>query len=175
MSQENVELTRQAYDALNRRDLDAFLVTMDTDVDAVSLLVAMEGDYHGHAGIRRWWESLLNAFPDFAIEVVEVRDLGDVALATLRTRGHGSDTDTPFEMPLWQLVRCCFTREFRHSPARRDRDRSAVSLSHDSSSDGSLAWKGGSEQREGRCLRARGGAQVARRVSRVWSASRWRR
>jgi ketosteroid isomerase-like protein len=105
ISKQNVELTRQAYDALNRRDLDAFLATMDTDVDAVSLLVAMEGDYHGHAGIRRWWESLLNAFPDFAIEVVEVRDLGDVALATLRTRGHGSDTDTPFEMPLWQLVR----------------------------------------------------------------------
>ena len=105
MSEENVEVTRQAYDALNRRDLDAFLATMDADVDAVSLLVAMEGDYHGHAGIRRWWESLLNAFPDFAIEVVDVRDLGDLVLSTLHARGHGSDTDTPFEMPLWQLVR----------------------------------------------------------------------
>jgi hypothetical protein len=36
---------------------------MDADVEAVSQLVAMEGDYHGHAGIRRWWESLLDAFP----------------------------------------------------------------------------------------------------------------
>ena len=40
------------------------------------MLVAMEGDYHGHAGTRRFWESLLDGFPDFAIEVVEVRDFG---------------------------------------------------------------------------------------------------
>jgi ketosteroid isomerase-like protein len=105
MSQEHVELAHQAYDALNRRDLDAFLALMDADVEAASLLVAIEGGYHGHAGIRRWWESLLDAFPDFAVEIVEVRDVGDLTLATVRTSGHGSDTDTPFEMPLWQVIR----------------------------------------------------------------------
>ena len=108
MSQANVELTRQAYDAFNRRDFDAFLTTMDADVEAVSLLVAMEGDYHGHAGIRRWWHDLFDVFSDFAVEVVEVRDLGDVCFSTLRTHGHGSDTDTPFEMSLWMVLR------FRH-------------------------------------------------------------
>jgi ketosteroid isomerase-like protein len=50
-------------------------------------------------------ENLLDVFPDFAVEVVEVRDLGDLTLMTVRTRGHGSDTDTPFEMPLWQVIR----------------------------------------------------------------------
>jgi len=74
-------------------------------VEAVSLLAGMEGDYYGHAGTRRWWENLLDAFPDFAIEVVDVRDLGDEMLMTYRARGHGSDTDAPFEMPLRQVVR----------------------------------------------------------------------
>jgi len=31
MSQENVELSRRAVDAFNRRDLDAFLALMDPD------------------------------------------------------------------------------------------------------------------------------------------------
>jgi ketosteroid isomerase-like protein len=90
MSQENVDLTHQAYDAVNRRDLGALLRLMDADVEAVPALVRMEGDYHGRAGIRRWWENLLDVFPDFVIEVGEVRDLGDLALGTLRIRGHGA-------------------------------------------------------------------------------------
>jgi ketosteroid isomerase-like protein len=105
MSQENAELHHRAIDAVNRRDLDALLELMDADVEAVSLLAGIEGGYHGHAGIRRWWENLLDAFPDFIAEVVEVRDLGDETLMTYRARGHGSDTDAPFEMPLWQVVR----------------------------------------------------------------------
>jgi|ERR671911_1620284 ketosteroid isomerase-like protein len=105
MSRQNVELTHHAYDAVNRRDRDVFLTLMDADVEAVSILVGMEGDYHGHAGIRRWWESLLDVFPDFAIEVIEVRDFGDWTLGTLRIRGHGADSDTPVDMSLWQVAR----------------------------------------------------------------------
>jgi ketosteroid isomerase-like protein len=101
MSQENVALAHQVYDAFNRRDWGAFVELMDPDVEAVSLLVAIEGDYHGHAGIRRWWQSLFDIFPDYTVEVVEVRDLGDLTLAALRLRGHGAGSDTPLEMTLW--------------------------------------------------------------------------
>ena len=59
MSQENVELAQQAFDDFNRRDMGAFLALMDADVEAVSRLVAMEGGYHGHDGIRHWWQNLL--------------------------------------------------------------------------------------------------------------------
>ena len=101
MTQENVELFHQAYDAVNRRDLDAFVSLMDADVEAVPILSGMEGDYHGRAGIRRWWENLLDVFPDFATEAVEVRDLGDVTLARLRVHGHGANSDAPLDAPLW--------------------------------------------------------------------------
>lgn len=104
MSQENVELAQQAFDAFNRRDLGAFLVLMDADVEAGSRLVAMEGGYHGHDGIRQWWQNLLDAIPDYTLETVEARELGDLTLTTLRTRGHGADSDTPVEDTVWVVV-----------------------------------------------------------------------
>ncbi len=75
MSQENVELVHRAIDAVNRRDLAALLAVMDDDVEAAPLMAAMEGGYRGHDGIRRWWENLHDVWPDFSIEVLEVRDL----------------------------------------------------------------------------------------------------
>ena len=105
MSQENVELHYRTLDAVNRRDLGALLALMDDGVEAVPLIAAMEGGYHGHDGIRRWWANLLDAFPDFAIEIVEVRDVGDVTVMAVRIRGHGADSDTPVEQMIWHAVR----------------------------------------------------------------------
>ena len=105
MSRENVEAFNRVVAAFNRRDLGAVLEIMDADVEAVPLLVGMEGDYRGHAGMRRWWESLHDVFPDFAAEVVEVSDLGEVSLATLRYRAHVTGSDTPVEAPLWMVAR----------------------------------------------------------------------
>ena len=104
MSQENVELAQQAFDAFNRRDMGAFLALMDADAEAESRLVAMAGGYHGHDGIRHWWQSLLDAFPDYTVETVEGREHGNLTLTTLRSRGHGADSDTPFVDTVWVVV-----------------------------------------------------------------------
>ena len=48
-------------------------------------------------------EGLIDAMPDVAVEVVEVRDLGRLTLAALRLRSHGA-SDTPTDMPLWLLA-----------------------------------------------------------------------
>jgi ketosteroid isomerase-like protein len=106
MSLENVELARRVYDAINRRDLDAFLALMDEDVKAHSRLAAMEGGvYRGHEGSRRWWHDLLEMIPDYTIEVEELRDLGDVTLARFRARGHGAASNAPVVDAQWQPVR----------------------------------------------------------------------
>jgi ketosteroid isomerase-like protein len=117
MSQENVDLAYRAFDAVNRRDLDALLALMDEDVDAVSRTVAMEGGLHGHDGMRRWWENWLDVFPDYNIEVVEVRDLGDLTVAALRGLDHGAGSDVPFEDTIWHASRwrrgkCVWWRTF---------------------------------------------------------------
>jgi ketosteroid isomerase-like protein len=104
MSQENVELTYRAFDAFNRRDFDAFLALMDDDVEVSSLLVALEGDYHGRAGVRRWLQHLIDAFPDWSAEPVEVRDLGNVTMGKVRYRGRGGESGAPADQVIWQVA-----------------------------------------------------------------------
>ena len=106
MSQ-NVTLVQRAFDAFNRRDLDAFLELMAEDVEVRSRLVAVEGGYHGHEGVRRWWRNLLEAIPDFTTEV-DVRDVGDegdLTLVVLHNRGHGNTSDAPVDETRFMLVR----------------------------------------------------------------------
>ena len=104
MSRENVELARRFYDAVNRRDLDAWLEVTDADAELISILIAVEGGYHGHAGFRRWWENVFDNFPDYKIEVGEVRDVGNLTITAIRLLGHGSVSNAPIDQPLSQLI-----------------------------------------------------------------------
>jgi hypothetical protein len=105
MSQENVELMLESYDAFNRRDWDALVLLVDDAVEIESRLVAFEGGYHGHEGLRRWWDNFLGAFPDYTLEVEELRDLGDVTLGRIRGWGHAAGSATPLVDPFWHPVR----------------------------------------------------------------------
>jgi hypothetical protein len=79
----------------------------------------VEGGLHGHDGMRRWWENMFTAFPDYYFEVVDVRDLGDVTLASPRALGHGAGSDVPFEDLLWNASqwrrgKCIWWRAFEN-------------------------------------------------------------
>ena len=120
MSQENVKLMYRAVDAFNGRDLDAHLALMDDDVEVIPRVGAMEGEssYRGHDGVRRWWNDVLDVFPDWKVEVVEVRDLGDLTLATIRLSGHGAGSAAPTDQATWQVGRwrrakCVWWRTFQ--------------------------------------------------------------
>ncbi len=92
-------------EAFNTRDWDAFVAMVDEEVEVESRLVAMEGPYRGHDGLRQWWDDFLGAFPDYTIEIAEIRDLGDVTLGHIRGGGHGAGSATPLIDPFWQPVR----------------------------------------------------------------------
>src|SRR5437764_1097322 len=104
MSRENVELAHRGVDAFNRRDLDALLALADDDIEGAPALASIEGHYHGHAGVRRWWESLFSGLPDFTVEVVEVRDVGDLTVAVLQFRGEGAVSRAAVEARIWQVA-----------------------------------------------------------------------
>ena len=105
MSQKSVELVHRAIEAFNRRDLDAFLALMDDNVVVASRIVAIEGGLRGHDGARRWWQNWLDTWPDYKVEVVDVRDGGDVTVAAFRAVGHGAGSELPLQDTAWQLGR----------------------------------------------------------------------
>jgi hypothetical protein len=105
MSQENVDRALELLDAFNRRDLDAFMALTHVQIDVEPRLVAMEGGYDRHEGLRRGWESFLAAFADYNLEVQELRDLGEVTLALMRGGGQGADSATPLGDPVWIPMR----------------------------------------------------------------------
>ena len=105
MSQENVELARRSIDAINRRDLSAYLALMDDEIEAVSRLSAIEGNHRGHEGIRRWWEALFDTWPDFTVRVLDLRAISGVTLGTVHLTGRGAGSDVPVEWTVWAIGR----------------------------------------------------------------------
>jgi ketosteroid isomerase-like protein len=102
MSQENVEVVRRVYDALSGRDFNTFRALHDPDVELTPL--RPEGaTYRGHDGVRRYWDELFDVFPDFNVEIDDIREIGDLMLITARIRGHGMGSNVPIEQPIWQV------------------------------------------------------------------------
>jgi hypothetical protein len=55
---------------------DAVLALMHDEVEIEPRLGALDGDYRGHEGVRRWWSNLLDALPDYAAEIEELEAVG---------------------------------------------------------------------------------------------------
>jgi hypothetical protein len=105
VSQENIDLAQRALDALNQRDWDAFLTFVDGDVTSESRLASIEGGYHGHVGVREWWENLLDTFPDYTVVILHIRDHNDWTLAHLRATGSSARSRTPLIDDFWYVAR----------------------------------------------------------------------
>jgi ketosteroid isomerase-like protein len=108
MSEENVELAREAIDALNRGDLDAWLAFLSPDVvwEALPGVPGIGELYRGRAEVRGWIEELWEVAEGVVhTEIEQITDLGEdrVFLALVLTaRGRGSGV--PFEMPTWSVI-----------------------------------------------------------------------
>jgi ketosteroid isomerase-like protein len=104
MSESNVDAVRLAFEAFLRRDLDAFLACFDPDVEYRSLVLEVEGVYHGHAGLRRWWDSILTVFPDWSPTVEDSRELGDLVVSRVRAEGRGTGSGISHDRDIWHLA-----------------------------------------------------------------------
>ncbi|GAC1485627.1 MAG: hypothetical protein NVS1B9_03860 [Solirubrobacteraceae bacterium] len=104
MTQENVERYHRILDAWNQGDLEVVLELVSDHVEVVTALTGVEGDYHGHVGVRRWWQDFHDVFPDWHAEAVTVRALGDATVACLRLTGHGGASGTPVDQTMWHVA-----------------------------------------------------------------------
>src|SRR5215212_478051 len=97
MSQENVEVFKRAFNAINRRDAEALLSELHPEVEMhPAILMAMGGRqtvYRGHEGVREWLRDLYAILSEFHADYPEIRDLGDrvVAIGHVRARGRASE------------------------------------------------------------------------------------
>ena len=113
MSAENVELVRRIYDAVARRDADtpfeiyAEDIVWDISGSARGSMIGERPVAHGHAGVRRGWSDLVDAFGEVDFELEEVVDLGDQVLVTVRDHAVGRTSGAPVHsghFALWTLA-----------------------------------------------------------------------
>ena len=94
MSQENVELMRQGYEAWNRGDLEWQLahIAADHEFRTAQLFPDTEAVYRGREGWRQFWNTFREPWETLRIEVERIEPIGDDrVLALYRFHGRGRD------------------------------------------------------------------------------------
>jgi hypothetical protein len=107
VSQQNVEIVRQALHAFSSGDADAFVALTTPDIEWTTGLGAIEGEiFHGHEGVRTYFGRLSSAWEEFRFSAHELRDLDDVVLVLGRLEGRGRGGGVPVDSPVgavWDL------------------------------------------------------------------------
>jgi ketosteroid isomerase-like protein len=105
MSQEGVDIVTRCYDAFRRRDFEAALAFFDPEAEWRPLpMMPDQGPFHGHEGVRRFWEGWLETFQDFEAVVDEIIDSDDHVVVMARVRGRGTDSGASVEAPRFATV-----------------------------------------------------------------------
>jgi ketosteroid isomerase-like protein len=100
MSQDNLELVRDAFEAFSRNDMDGVLglcdegivVTQPPEVPGIS------PQQHGHRGVLEAFEIWPEQWDDFRIEILRENAAGDHVVVTARTSGRGKQSGVDVEM-----------------------------------------------------------------------------
>lgn len=86
----NIELTRDAYDAINRRDIEWLSARVHPDVEMHMFGIAgVPVVYRGAAGIREYFRDMDELWEWFEAVPEEIRDLGDRVFVIGRQRFRG--------------------------------------------------------------------------------------
>ena len=105
MSQENVERLRDAYELLNTQftafkagELDDLLAFFDPAVIIEMVDVPDPETYHGHDGVRRWFNDLFGPWAAVHVEAEDIKESGEWTIALLRTSLRGEASGVELEL-----------------------------------------------------------------------------
>ena len=117
MSEENVEIAKQAMDAFMRRDLDAYddLFTQDFEWFPALPSTVEGGGYLGRGGIDKYFGEINDTWEEFRVIAEDYRDLGGrlLMLGRIEGRGRGSGVQVDAQLgAVWDF------RDGRISQAR---------------------------------------------------------
>jgi ketosteroid isomerase-like protein len=104
---DNVEILRDAYEALNDGDVERALAALDEDAEWSEHSDLPEaGTYRGRNAIRTFHESFLESWQDFDQEMEELLTGGPCVLIMLRSRQRGKGSGIAVEAQyahLWTM------------------------------------------------------------------------
>jgi ketosteroid isomerase-like protein len=97
------ELIQASADAYNRRDAEAWVALWSADCEWHPFLTArIEGDpgYHGHNGMRAWFEDVDEMYSEMHVELERFREVGDrlLVLGQMTAVGRGSGAEVSSEV-----------------------------------------------------------------------------
>ena len=107
MSEQNVRVGRELIEAVNRRDLDAFLARVRPDVewDDREGWPGIQGVYRGRSGVQDWWERFLEVWESVEVEIDEITE-GPDDTVVLEVSGafRGASSGVPTEIRAWEVL-----------------------------------------------------------------------
>jgi ketosteroid isomerase-like protein len=114
MSQENVEIVRQAEAAMNRRDAAAFKAFLAPDCEMVPLRGSLENTvYRGLDGVDDWLAAQDESWLDLSAVAESIWHERDWVLVVGRIRARGSSSGADLDVPaaaVWRLADGLITR-----------------------------------------------------------------
>jgi hypothetical protein len=88
---------KNAISAVNERDVEAYLACCTDDIQLYTPIAHFTGPNEGTTGIRRFFQDIEDASPDFHLELERFELVGDQALAFLRAHGSGRVSEVPLD------------------------------------------------------------------------------
>ena len=97
------QLVRRAVEAFMARDLDAILALADPGIEVRSLLTEAERSlYHGHDGVRDWFDAVFGVFPDWRPQPrAPSHDEDDAVVIPLDVTATGAGSGVPIDQTYW--------------------------------------------------------------------------
>jgi ketosteroid isomerase-like protein len=97
------DLVRKAVDAFMAHDLDGILAVADERIALRSLLTEAERPlYHGHEGVRDWFENVFGVFPDWQPRPRRASHDEDGAVVIgLDVTATGAGSGVPIDQTYW--------------------------------------------------------------------------
>jgi ketosteroid isomerase-like protein len=104
MSQENLEIVREATDAWNRSDYAAAQEALDPDIEVVVAYgVDFDGTYRGHAGFAEMLGGFWAEFENVHLRIEEAIPASSHVVLAVRFSGRGKRSGLEIDMPAWQV------------------------------------------------------------------------
>jgi len=92
------DVVKTAISAVNERDVGTYLACCTDDIQLYTPFAHFTGPNEGAAGIRRFFQDIEDASPDFHLELERLELVGDQVLAFLLAHASGRVSGVPLDL-----------------------------------------------------------------------------